>query len=637
MISYYRMNDKIRYFFSKVWCRIRSEKNLIWECLPVEKISLWGVGRVPSKDEFVNRLHKMFGEFSAGFFNEINPHDRETIVRCADQSLNHDFDLLGSGLKHFDKIPWHSDFKSGYEWPKGVYYRKLPKAPAGTDLKMPRELSRCHQLLWCGEAFLITKKEKYAREVVAEIDNWIDENPLMYSVNWECAMDVAIRAVNWMYALNFIAESNSLTGIFTAKVYKSLFQHAFFIRNNLEKTIPCNNNHYMSDIVGLLHLGRLFGDKRKGKRMFRFAFKEYCKETLIQIMPSGVNFERSVSYHRLTSELLLYSYYMLNRCGVTIPKEVDKRLNRMTAFIANYTKANGLSPTVADNDDGRLAPFVYRDFRQHAYLTNPESTELSVATKDLTNATKLGMMAPESRCYQDANVMILRKGDSYLFTSCCDRWKYDSSTGAFVASHLHNDLLSFEYSIGKDDFIVDPGAYLYTSDVERHNEFRSNRKHNTVMIDDEEQNFLSSTNSFALKYNCNAKVFDFFENAAVARCEGEYTTICGKMTHRRRFELTNKGLTITDSISKQGGGHSAYLSFHLAEDVLAVQCAQKIQLVSGTTTMNLEFETKQPTRVRIFDDTVSPSFGVLKPSKTISVFLDFDDNTDIVTKFSIIQ
>ena len=41
--------------------------------------------------------------------------------------------------------------------------------------------------------------------------------------------------------------------------------------------------------------------------------------------------------------------------------------------------------------------------------------------------------------------------------------------------HAHNDALSFEYSIGTRNFLVDPGAYTYTSDPESRISFAQRR------------------------------------------------------------------------------------------------------------------------------------------------------------------
>ena len=81
----------------------------------------------------------------------------------------------------------------------------------------------------------------------------------------------------------------------------------------------------------------------------KFAKREYIKETLIEVLPSGINYEKSVSYHRLMAELLVYSHCMLKRIGEKIPKEVDERLRGMLEYIKCYS-VNNSSPLIGDNE-----------------------------------------------------------------------------------------------------------------------------------------------------------------------------------------------------------------------------------------------------------------------------------------------
>ena len=205
-------------------------------------------------------------------------------------------------------IDWHTDFKSGFTWKKGRFYKKYVTTDLSNnaDVKVPWELSRCHHLLWLGEAYLITNEEKYAKEIVYQIENWIDENPLMQSVNWTCAMDVGIRATNWMYAINMIVSSENATEDFIKKVYRSLYEHGFFIYNNFEKTFPYGSNHYASDIAGMLFISQLFNDIISGRKWWEFAIMEFTYEIRNEILPSGVQFEFCTSYHRMISEMFAY-------------------------------------------------------------------------------------------------------------------------------------------------------------------------------------------------------------------------------------------------------------------------------------------------------------------------------------------
>ncbi len=54
--------------------------------------------------------------------------------------------------------------------------------------------------------------------------------------------------------------------------------------------------------------------------------------------------------------------------------------------------------------------------------------------------------------------------------------------------HGHNDCLSVDITLAGTPLIVDPGAYVYTSDWQARNWFRSTAAHNTPQIDGEEIN-----------------------------------------------------------------------------------------------------------------------------------------------------
>jgi len=137
------------------------------------------------------------------------PESRAEITRAADAVVRHQFDLLGSGPQQLGTpLPWHTDFKTGRRWPlaycSDIDYNELDRP---TDVKVPWELSRCQHFTRLGQAYWLTGDERYAAEFVAETTDWIAANPLSYGVNWACVMDVALRAVSWIWGFYFFAES----------------------------------------------------------------------------------------------------------------------------------------------------------------------------------------------------------------------------------------------------------------------------------------------------------------------------------------------------------------------------------------------------------------------------------------------
>lgn len=611
-------------FFEKVINQITHRKNKLWRFLPVSRISLSGIGDTPDKGRLKEKIVRLIGDVTE-VVTSITKEEQIVILAAADKTLNHEFDYLGSGFVKMPSIKWHEDFKSGNAWKKGVFYLKQRRSTSkGADIKVPWELSRGHHLLWLGEAYLITKDERYAKEVVEEIEDWWLENPFMYSVNWTCTMDVAIRAVNWLYAIGMILDSPAMSEAFVRNFYRSLYQHGWFIYNNLEQTVPYSNNHLFSDLAGLTYLSQFFNNTKRGKEWSAYVIPTLFMEIRNQVLPSGVHYERSVSYHRLMTEMILASLYVLKRAGTNIPADIEYRAGSMLSYISSYSKPNHLSPLIEDNDDGRFLPFVRRNFRQHDYLLNATSVEnmlLSLGVEQISfNEEKT------TKLYKDAGHAVIRQGDVYLFVTNGEQSSYEVSRKT-VGTHTHNDKLSFELSLGSDDIIIDPGAYIYTPDPEKSNEFRSTVKHNTVVVDEEEQNFISPMNVFLATKNSRGTKFNLSSEACL---EGEYKTFKGELTHRRTFEVKANDVLITDELYKKGSGHKGILSFHLAPGIVAKNEDGVLMLKSESFSVKMSFE---PTiDVEISDDAVSPSYGVLENSKTLRTTIKFDNSVIVKTR-----
>lgn len=613
------VSDKVKYFFPKLSNRIRLYRNRFWKHCNVEHIAMRGYRHFDNAMAFKNRIHNMLGEYNVDILMGIKEEERNMLLKLADQALRHEFDLLGSGPVVLNPIDWHTDFKANVRWEK-KFYQEI-SGIKGADIKVPWELSRCQHLLWLGEAYLLTGNSVYANEVIDEVNWWIDDNPFMYSVNWTCSMDVAFRAVNWLFSLNLISEYEGFDNIFSEKVSRSLWQHGFYIRNNLEKLIPYSNNHYASDLVGLLYIGALFQDTSKGNRWFVVALKEFFSEIKKQVLESGIHYERSVSYHRLMTEMLSYPIYMLRRIGVKIPSDILDRIDKMYAYVSSYTKPNGLSPLIGDNDDGRFLPFLKRDFRRHNYLNN----RVSVENRFITLGIPFLFSCKSNDCqlYKDAGCAVVKTGSGYLYINNAGYSKKPKAKDVQIQTHTHNDLLSFEFCLGETDIIVDPGTYLYTSSLKDRNKFRSTAMHNTVVVDDEEQNGLDR--AFCMKRN--ARIGKLNE-ANCGELEGDYTTIDGDMHHKRIFNFDNNKLVIKDFIKKSGAGHHVSIYYHLASGLKPSVVVNSI--VIDEIDISIDFSVK-PQTIVIKDDFYSPSFGVLTPNKVAVIDYLFDEELSIET------
>jgi hypothetical protein len=285
------------------------------------------------------------------------PESIKEIIIDADEICEHVFDLLGSGKTKLGKeIDWQNDFKINIRWDEKECYIRNPKLENlndRSDGKIPLELCRFQHFVTLGKAYWYTKNEKYANEFVSQIESWIAQNPVEFGINWSITMDVAIRAVNWIWGYYFFCDSPSLTKEFKIKLFKSLFLHGRHIINNLEFG-QIRGNHYLSDIVGLIYLGIFFQDTKEGKKWLEKGLSALKEEMKVQVYPDGVDCECSISYHRLVTELFLSTTLLCRKNSITFPEWYMNRLEKMIEFVMDYTKPDGTAPQIGDNDDGRL-------------------------------------------------------------------------------------------------------------------------------------------------------------------------------------------------------------------------------------------------------------------------------------------
>jgi len=168
---------------------------------------------------------------------EARPDLAQRVRYHAQHALDHVVDLLGSGpVKLGEHIDWHCDFKVGIGWPPDVLaddqdYLRLGEA---CDVKMPWELSRCHHWVTLGRAYALDPDPRYAREFAAQLDAWLDENPWPYGVNWGRAMEVAVRAVNWLWAAALFADAPEFSPAHRVRCLKAMLKQGRHILDNLE-------------------------------------------------------------------------------------------------------------------------------------------------------------------------------------------------------------------------------------------------------------------------------------------------------------------------------------------------------------------------------------------------------------------
>jgi hypothetical protein len=576
-----------------------------------------------------------------GKFRELFPRTQTVIVESANRVLRHEFDLLGSGpLELGDRLPWHTDFKTGREWPlqfaPDISYAELDRP---TDVKVPWELSRCQHFTVLGQAYWLTGDERYADEFVAETTDWIDRNPWVYGVNWVCAMDVALRAVSWIWGFYYMGGSNACASpAFRAAFIRSLYMHGEFIVAFLEKA-DLNGNHYLCDGVGLVFLGTFFRSSRKGERWLALGKEIVESEIFNQTTADGVDFEKATAYHRLVLEAFLTCGILLEKVGESPAKAWHERLGRMLEFVEAYTKPDGLAPLFGDADDGRVQKLGPQPLNDHRYLLSTGAVLFGRDTLKRSagrfHEESFWLLGPDaaarfdalpappavapSKSFPEGGVYVLRCPRAHVVVDCGEVGMNGRG------GHGHNDILGFELWLDGSTIVSDCGAYLYTASREWRNRFRSTAFHSVVQIDDEEVNrFVSADNLWQLRDDARPMNVAWRPGAEVDYFRGShsgYQRLTPPVAICREIALLKEepSVLVRDSIEGRGERHMTW-RLHLAPNVAAERLGEDVRLQAGNRDVWLQFGSPaNGLAIVIESGWVSPSYGVRRESEVVVV------------------
>jgi hypothetical protein len=556
---------------------------------------------------------------------------RDRLIKHADEISSNRlsfFDLES----HFmgDPIDWNRDHFSNKPAPlsyaPSIDYRDTRITG---DCKLVWEPNRHHQFVVLARAFRATGDRRHADQLWKQMESWLDANPFGRGMNWRSGLELGIRLINWVWAIDLVRDDAPPPAALWRRIHEAMYLMCWETARKFSRG-SSSNNHLVGEAAGVYfastYLRRLPGFER-----FRAESRAIVEaEAIRQSYPDGCTREQAIGYQMFVLEFYLSCGLAGRRMGEDFSAEYWLRVEKMIEFLAFMWEGGDSLSYFGDCDDGYVVDLGRRPKDPNdliavgAVLFNrPDFKAIAGALREpvrwwlgaagVQHWHSLAASASErlvSRAFADSGHYLLQGGRrgsreriSVLFD--CGELGYGP-----IAAHGHADSLSIVLRAFGADVLIDPGTYDYFTFPEWRRYFRSTRAHNTIEVDGKDQSTMLGP--FLWGERANSRCVSWAPTAEGGSVTGEhdgYRSLASPLTHRRSVTLDASAGTVSirDEL-ESAGPHDIAMHFHVAPGVFAElnggnSC--RLALPHGRVTLELD----PALRLELLDPSETPGPG----------------------------
>ncbi len=578
---------------------------------------------------------------------------RRSLISRANEAYENKltfFDLRGYDLGA--PIDWNFEHVAGKRTPMGfaprIDYRDYQ---ATGDAKVVWEPNRHQQLVVLGRAYRLTGDRRYAEKVVEQLESWIDQCPFGQGMNWRSPLELAVRLINWVWALELISPAGLITAERSRRLLPVVYRHLWDVSRKYSR-FSSANNHLIGEAAGVFIGSTYFRDLKKASSWADESQRILSDEILRQTSSDGGTSEHALGYHLFVLEFFLLAGLTARNLGRDFAPSYWHRLEKMFEFVAAFAEGGPL-PLFGDADDGYVldlggredparallavgaAVFERRDFDELSrgcseprfWLLGSEACEtaegrVDEAADDQQPATDRSAIG--SRALPESGYYLLQSG--HLDSPDRISVGFDCADLGFgpIAAHGHADALSFTLRVGGADVFVDPGTYDYFTYPQWRDYFRSTRAHNTIVVDDQDQSEVLGPFLWGRRAIARCLRWQPLPDGGTVTGEHDgYSHLSDPVVHRRTISLDARRseVLVSDELLAEET-HDAALYLHVAERA-GVRCVgrNRYRVECGDSAVVVSFDASQSvTLVRGSRDPilgwVSRGYHCKKPATT---------------------
>jgi len=618
-----------------------------------------------SKKSFLfNKLNKFY--FDINDVEKIknyylsNDSLKKNLFEQANSILEHKFSFFTLQNEYFgENINWHKDYLSGKQCDSAFYsdikYKDFEK---NGDIKYIWEINRFQHFFALSQAYLISDEDKYAKEIINEIDDWIDNNPYLTGVNWTSSLELALRLISWGWALYSLYISGwNIDNEIKEKISTSIYQQLDYISNHLS-AYSSANNHLIGEAAGLVIAATLFDFEEKSLKWQKKGFKILQKELDRQIFDDGLNKEQALAYHCFTFDFFLLSFLVLEKNGREIPSEMWTKLEKMPEVLMYLADGNLNLPNIGDSDDGfvvkfsndqiplksifNIASIIFNrgDFKYLSGNAVDEKALWLLGTDSVEKYTGIEPLVPfkKSIYLKDSGYAVLNDENIHGVLDI-------GSLGYLsIVAHGHSDALSICLNYKNKEFLIDPGTYAYHTKEKWRNYFKGTSAHNTAMVDNLNQSVIGGNFMWLEKADTKVELIGINDEYDYIRAShnGYIKQKVKVRPQREVLFLKNKFMIIIDRfLNYDNQEHNYSLNWHINENCKVESDVSNVKIENDIDYINLQTFCDEDFKINILKGSeepilgwVSKSFDNKLPTNTIQINSSSNKNLKLITLLS---
>lgn len=554
----------------------------------------------------------------------------DALRREADENLAHRVELLGFGTVDLGpSIDWHRDPVAGERWAVRFFADYDLVDGDGPDPKVCHELSRHGHLTRLASAYALFGDERYARECVAQMTSWIEQNPVGRGIHWQSSLEIALRALAWMPALLLLRTSAALTEDVARVLVESLVEQIVHV-HRYPSIYSSPNTHLIGEATALFVAGCFWRGLAPAAAWKAAGAALLEREAERQVGRDGVYGEPSTYYHAYTLDFYLLATAAARRAGHDLADRVRGTVERMAEALAAVSGPEGALPLMGDDDGGTAFPMAgahygdVRDLLSAAALACERPSLFDEAAVQrglwLFGPTAVDDMVRSSRAHS-AVALPTQFPQAGLFTQSMptpqgpSRLLFDAGgMGIGAGGHAHADALHIVWNVAGRPILVDPGTSVYNRAPEWRTYFRGTRAHNTVTVDGADQSVPWGT--FSWGHRAHAAAQDPVTRAWCQYAGGThdgYRRLPGGVRHRRHVLAVEADYWLIADVLEGVGRHRCLWTYHFAPD-LEVSVGQSESVVraragEGDVQTVLALVTSTPSDARLVSGQLAPIQG----------------------------